>query len=377
MHFEPKVFMTLNGEKFLEYKPAGGDLISGTYIPEGANSYLCKYAIPTNTFGYFKVTVEVDNRVFESDNVGIFFSVCPTDLMTAEATSTDETGITGRILHISNTRDLDMGTITYLPGVTLTIISGPRAGQSTVSDRDGYYHFAGEDDLHLLVEKDCYETKEVLVSRHNPTALMPERVVQNYRNNVKNLREERRSPGNIILGWKWPEPARNLLRQVLIPHDLLYAKISMQHQSALGIYAGRIGLIQISDGSWGPAEILKIFSHEIAHAHQHAIVSIDGSGSVFDWKSTPEGLAYEQARQKDWEEFGDNTLYIDTSSFYRENLHESSADILAWYWLHHVIPDDWKRVRDEYTGFNLYEMAKTHAPHRLKWAEEWHEKTKP
>ena len=46
------------------------------------------------------------------------------------------------------------------------------------------------------------------------------------------------------------------------------------------------------------------FAHEIAHAHQDALTNVDGSGDFFSWVDSPEGKAFEEAKKKDWEEFG-------------------------------------------------------------------------
>ena len=236
-----------------------------------------------------------------------------------------------------------------LPGVTVTIMSGKRSGESTITNQDGQYIFRDirEDKLHLLVEKEHFEPKEVIVHRSRQTVLA--------NGNVPNYDEDdpQKIPGNILIGQVWPEPIRPLLQQVKIS-DPLFIIADLRKKSG-GVYSS--GVVVIDKNIYIPyytTHIVNTFAHEIAHMRQHAIVSTDGSGNVHDWVHTPEGVAFAAARQKDWNEVG--KAKIDHVPGF-SSLLENAAEICAYYW----------------TGENrtLYGNPKVTAPNRFKWAEEW------
>ena len=102
--------------------------------------------------------------------------------------------------------------------------------------------------------------------------------------------------------------------------------------------------------------LLSFFAHEIAHAHQDAVVNVDGSGDFGDWVHSPKGKAFEETKKKDWEEFG--KMGYETLPAY-EALWENAAQICAFYWGAESIGNaEYGRI-----------VAKTH--NRFKWAEEW------
>ena len=243
-----------------------------------------------------------------------------------------------------------------ISGVTVTIVSGTRSSESVVTDQNGRYAFPNveEDELHLLVEREHCEPKEVVVHRSFPTSL-PGGIVPNYRG------DPQRIPGNILIGQLWPEDIRFILERTLVVHDLLYIEASLQN--FIGFYES--GVIAINSdvivSSFDTSlDVVNVFlgrvAHEIGHAHQHAVVSIDGSGNVHDWVNTPEGRAFKEARKKDWEEHGKSRYDIK----YDPSAIESAAEICSYHWS----TNRWRsRV--------LFNDLKTSAPNRLKWAEEW------
>ena len=240
--------------------------------------------------------------------------------------------------------------------VTLTIASGPRSGESVITNQNGQYIFLDveEDELHLRVEKEHFEAKEVIVHRSRPTAL-PGGIVPNYQG------DPQRNPGNVLIGQEWPEEVRFILQQTLVVYDLLYIEVALNGKAA-GVYESGVVIVDSKAtiervGIHSGREItLDTFAHEIFHAHQNATVSIDGSESTNKWIDTPEGKAFAEARRKDWEEYGKSDYY-DTApglSFLREN----AAEICSYYWS----ASWWEYKRGD---------LETSAPNRLRWAEEW------
>ena len=241
-----------------------------------------------------------------------------------------------------------------LSGVTVTIVSGPRSGETTTTHEDGQYIFSNVDgdELHLRVEKEHMETKEVMVHRSRPTSL-PGGITPNYD------RDPQQTPGNILMGQVWPEKVRFILQQTLLPYDLLYIQASLG-EGISGGYGNGIAVVD-SDlavyGSWAANAALSTLAHEIAHAHQYALVAIDGNwqdATTHNWRETDEGKAYKEARDKDWEEHGKNGF--DWSEYFSSKLHENAAETCAYYWS----IGRWENSR-----------GKIVAPNRLKWAKEW------
>ena len=237
-----------------------------------------------------------------------------------------------------------------IAGVTVTITAGPHAGKRVVTDENGQYIFKGvrEDTLRLRVEGEHLETKEVIVYRSGPTALV-DGVVPNY------YGDPQRIPGNILIGQRWPDAIRPLLQQVPIVYDHLFIVADLDKERSVGGYgvAGSYnsGVVIIGNNyvnQRSPKSILEVFAHEIAHMRQHALVSPDGSGDIYDWINSPEGRAFAEARQKDWDDFG--KTWIDDPISHYLPLEENAAEICARYWF----------------GDN-----RIPAPNRYKWAEEW------
>ena len=247
--------------------------------------------------------------------------------------------------------------------VTVTIASGPRAGESVATNPSGYYRFPNvkEDELHLRVEKEHFEPKEVTVHRSRPT-ILANGDVPNY------TRDPQQHPGNILMGHRWPDEVRFILKEMLVVHDLLYVEGGRPPKGAeIGAFYS-LGVIVIYSHQYADWKdevgLLGTFAHEIAHAHQHATVSVDGSAwEIHGWIDTPEGRAYEEAQRKDWEQVGKSPL--DNTYGNREGkggvaLTETAAETCAHYW-----------SVDRWGGRTAYGLLEIEAPNRYKWAEKW------
>ena len=249
-------------------------------------------------------------------------------------------------------------------GVTVTIMTGSRAEESVTTEKGGYYLFQDveEDELHLLVEKEHFEPKGVIVHRFRPTKLA-NGAVPNYRGDIQ------RHPGNILIGQQWPDEVRFMLEGTLLPHDLLYVDggVPPEGEGVLyGYYSHGVVVIYGHHYDWQGfiLNLLGTFAHEIAHAHQHAMVSVDGSAQIDDWVNTPEGLAYIGAREKDLEKIGKTELDFASERNHsgRNMLLENAAEICSFYWCFNRW--GWVRPLD-------YGNLKVKAPNRYKWAEQW------
>ena len=243
-----------------------------------------------------------------------------------------------------------------LPNVTITIMSGPRSGERTVTDINGRYLFpdiAG-DTLHLLAERHRFEPKEVLVHRAHSTTLTDGTAL-----NYAYVACPQRHPGNIALGQRWPDEVRFILRETLVVHDLLYVDggTPPPDRHFTGYYVTGVVVIYSNLYTHPQSRLLGTFAHEIAHAHQHALTNADGSGNFFAWAETPEGVAYKEAQRKDWEEFGKVDHDSNTNT---EVLYENAAEVCAYYW-----------GFNRWGGKSYLGKLEIIAPNRFKWAQEW------
>ena len=246
-----------------------------------------------------------------------------------------------------------------ITGVTVTIMSGSRTGESITTDKNGYYLFPNVrgDELILRVEKEHFEPKEVIVHRFLPTKLANGAVL-NYPEDVQ------QNPGSILMGQSWPDEVRFLFEETLVVHDLLYVE-----GGALGAFYSRGVIVMYSHqfAKWQDSvSVLVTFAHEIAHARQHALVSVDGSAwGIHDWNNTPEGIAYREAREKDWNEVGKAQLDMgyDRPDFAGNVLTETAAETMAYYW-----------SVDRWGGRPHYGDLRITAPNRFKWAAIWLQK---
>ena len=249
-----------------------------------------------------------------------------------------------------------------ITGATVTIVSGSRSGESITTDQSGYYLFPNVDGdaLHLLVEKEHFEPKEVIVSRFHPTKLASGAVL-NYHEDVQ------QHPGNILLGQRWPDEVRFIFEETLVVRDLLYIEAGRPPKVDMGGFYSR-GVIVIYRNKYADGintvGVLGLFAHEIAHAHQHATVSIDGSAwEIHGWRDTPEGIAFAEARRKDWQEVGRapyDDIYGRREGRGGIGITETAAETYAHYW-----------SVDRWGGRTSYGFLEIEAPNRYKWAEEW------
>ena len=250
--------------------------------------------------------------------------------------------------------------VSPVANATVTAMSGLVSGKSVATDQNGRYIFRniGGDSLLLRVEKEGFEPKEVMVHRSRPTTLSSG-VRTNFPGDIQN------TPGNILVGHRWPAVARLVLNKVTVVHDLLY--IDARGLLNAPIYRKVTGIPYpvefsglYSDGIiWvfkyiNETTFRVLLAHEIMHAHQHAVVSVDGSSSQHGWTETAEGRAFVEARKKDWEEVGKDILpFLDQNPYTMNNPLEGAAEFWALYWI------------------SLGHVTRQQAPNRFKWADRW------
>ena len=227
-------------------------------------------------------------------------------------------------------------------GVIVAIVG---SGKKTATNKEGRYIFRNvqEDNLHLRTQKSGFEPKEVMVYRSGPTALIKDGdVVEiNYERGIQ------KTPGTILIGLRWPEPIRPILQSIAVINDTLCIKSS---------FGGNRGFFIKGICAVRNLEDLDTFAHEIAHAHQDALLDIDQMGATLgSWDNTPEGKAFIEARQKDWNSVGK----ADYDTLYFHDI-ESAAETCARYW--------WTVLR--WKG-GVDRKLEKNAPNRFKWAEKW------
>lgn len=356
----PSIFLTVRPDPENSYqttwtaqyrmKPRGTELQSGDAMPY-QDAFLCKYVVGTEDLGKNFLT---HTKVSEGTELKvILLSYVPADAwklqndhsQAVQENPNDFVGVV-RAAHEYP-----------VPDATVTIMAGPRTGERVITDLIGQYTFrdVAEDELHLRVEKEYFEPKEVIVYRDRQTILT--------NGDKPNFRRRQKTPGRIQIGQRWPDEIRPILENTLVVYDLLYYTIPSSGNNIGGSYIPGSGRIEINPDAHqqnvDPANsLLFTLAHEIAHAHQHAVISIDGSMlSGNNWDNTPEGRAFAEARQKDWEEFGKVPGY-DTEPYYLK-LHENAAEVCAYYWI--IYP------QAHHNHLKLEDLA----PHRFKWVEEW------
>ena len=242
--------------------------------------------------------------------------------------------------------DIPRSRVSPVANATVTALSGSVSGKKVTTDQNGQYifHNFGGDALHLRVEKEGFEPKEVLVYRSRPTTLA-NGVRGNFPRDIQN------TPGNILVGHRWPDAARRVLSKVTVVHDLLYidARGLSNPIGSQALYS--VGIIWVFT-YYNETNFQVSLVHEITHAHQHAMVSMDGSGSTSSWANTAEGKAFIEAMRKDRAEVGDH-WYLDKNPYYANDILENAAEFYALYWL------------------SLPHVTRQQAPNRFKWADTW------
>ena len=241
-------------------------------------------------------------------------------------------------------------------GATVTIMAGSRTGENVITNQNGQYVFPNVegDELHLLVEKEGFEPKMVIVHRFRPTTLS-NRTMSNF------YEDSQKTPGNILIGHAWPDEVRFILQKTLVVYDLLYVDGGTPSGIDIGGFY-KLGVIVVYTKHpkvSGMTDILDTFAHEIAHAHQHATFSVDGNNADIGlWNDTPEGKSFAEARRKDWEQVGKAPYDYDQGF---SSLLENAAETCAHYWS----VDQW------WGGRTSYGKLAIEAPNRFKWAEQW------
>ena len=337
-------------------RTSGKNLQSGDSKPRNKKNdqFLCKYTVQADNEGSF--TLKVGKASADANGNTLAEHYMHSQSLTIEAPRGQR--FTGYVYVPSPLNKRSRSSVEPVAGATVTIMAGSGVGEKSITDHSGRYTFSNieGDELHLLVEKERFEPKEVIVHRSRPTVL-PNGIVPNFKE------DPQKNPGTILIGHAWPRRPRLILDQILVVHDLLYVDgnaLGAENPEFLGgFYVSGVVLIYYEDvfDFGGTPGILNIFAHEIAHAHQHAVVSVDGSGITRDWaETTPEGRAFKEARRKDWEEHGKSRY--DTDPHFSSAL-ENAAETCAYYlslglW--------WLPFHDD---------LKTSAPNRIKWAEEW------
>ena len=361
-------------------KPRGSNLQSGDAKPykNTKHVFVCKF-VPSFEDAGSVFWVYVTDKFAAGDIVNIYFPTCDSGEIKDREIITDQNpdDFTGQVFFqnisfpnahapFENVGDEGWNIRTKpekpirsgaepLATATVTIMSGPRRGENTTTNQNGQYIFRNvrEDNLHLLVEKDCYEPKEVIVHQSRPT-ILANGDRPNYDEDIQKI------PGNILIGREWPDEVRFILTETLLVYDLLlYTAYPGQRMPAPGLYNPQSGTIIVAVTTLGHGRpgFLSLIAHEIAHAHQYALISVDGSMNNNDWENTSEGRAFARARQKDWAEVG-KTEYDNLQGF--QTLLENAAETCAYYW-----------STDKWGKGTRYGNLKRIAPNRFKWAKEW------
>ena len=363
-----RVDNTLTRFRVAEHRARGEDFVSGDAKPlgNGTDDFVCKVTVPES--GVFTIAVGKRSTDLDRNTLAAFYThkekllvkLVETAVIPATVSETDFIGqvftpYTGRRRRVNFRMEAEP-----IAGVIVTIISGSRSGEQIMTNQDGQYIFRGveKDELHLRVEKGGFELKEVTVHRSEPTQLSNGTTPWVYK-------DPQYTPGNILIGHRWPDEVRFIFRETKVVNDLLFA-ISDAPSQWGGLYGAGVALYY-SKNVHGASNILGTIAHEIAHARQQAVAPPipirRGSnqlthGHIDSWDDTPEAHAYTEARRKDWRRFG--KAKYDTLTGYTSLL-ENAAEFCAYYWS----IGRWDRDN------NIHSDLERVAPNRLKWAEEW------
>ncbi len=366
----PHITSTVEPTKEFQYrmKPSGAPLMSGDAQPyrNTDNIFICKYVVQgVDAFDNRVFCTHANHDTVSGDTLRIsFYSYDGTMPAVVGETITNwqPDDFVGRVytLHPSKISEIGREQAEPLAGVTVTVASGSRKSEHTLTDRNGRYLFpnVAGDTLHLRVERYHFEPKEVLVHRFRPTALA--------NGDVPNFSgDPQRDPGNILMGLAWPDEVRSILEEVQVVHDLLYAETGVEDSNRAGFYIdGVVGIFANTKDWVNPHAVLHTFAHEIVHAHQHAVLSVDGgahSNRHERWLNSSEGRAFAAAKDRDVE-----TTAYDNAPHYRDNLFENAAETGSYY-----LGERWGV---EFPARSYDQMGKTMKeiiPNRYRWAEQW------
>ena len=149
-----------------------------------------------------------------------------------------ENDFVGQVMTLNDDQSAELRTNAHahaISGVILTVVSGERAGEQSVTDNQGNYRFSdptGETlQLHLRAEKMGYEPKEVIVHRSEPTETLGDGVIIFLPEDAP-----QKTPGTILIGHEWPDKVRFILEKTLLPHDLLLVRVDELPKNIGGSY---------------------------------------------------------------------------------------------------------------------------------------------
>ena len=323
----------------------------------GTDDYLCKYTIPAGIVGtpalrIGSTTTDIAGNAAETSVHTAPFTIPEPEPEPPEPHVND---FTGQVVIPS--ADQVEGLRVYIrsvAGVTLTVLSGERAGEQSVTDKNGNYRFADRAreirSLRLQAEKEGFEPKEVIVHRSRPTETIGDGI--HFSLPEKKPQE---APGTILVGHEWPDKVRFILEETVLPHDLVLVRVEDIPGTPGGLYSG--GVVVAKNGNC----LVHIIAHELAHAHQHAlaVIEVGPKASTREWEHTSEGIAYLRAREKDWAEVG--KAWYDGG--YSLTPIENMAETARFFW----------NIRGKFDTRLCFSTRKIteEAPNRVRWAQEW------
>ncbi len=349
-------------------KPHDAVLQSGEAKPyQGSNTtFICRYVVLTeDAGGFFFTFINPDinlllGATFFPDDVAFVYRVRRDEQVdTQTITQWNAQDFTGVVCTPDRHEKHTPLVAVPVPSATVTITAGKHSGEHVRTDGNGRYLFKDiwENELRLRVEKEYFEPKEVVVHRHRATTLL-DGTETNPFDGIQS------SPGGVLIGYAWPDEVRFIFEEVVVSPDLLY----VNDRFTVGRYQysnRKHGLCIVSTELYAGSYnlILSIIAHEIAHAHQHALATLNG---VRDWENTPEGRAYIEALNKDLKEFG--MVEGDQSPTHGISVpDENAAEISSWYWS----IGKWRDGNSEAWTRILLKEIFPKIPNRLAWAKEW------
>ncbi len=360
----PKMYAMLGGGTRYQIKPKStpdADLQSGEAKPWGGTDhiFLCRFDIPADPglVGYSYNVVVLAGREGQVD--GKLISLTPPSLNTESGDFTyvsgdkgHSTDLTGQVVVLArdhldwapNPRSL----VQAVPGAMVTIVSGPRAGEETFTDGNGYYRFpkVRGNKLHLRVEKEFLEPKEVIVRRSGPTTLPDGFSPAKYYED-----DPQRHPGVILMGLRWPDKVRPIFEETTVEPDLLLAlQVAVRgspggRRGLSGMY--RSGVVLIDEACW-----YNTITFMLAYSYLEAMTRKAGKDWT-EWEELPMVRSFISARRKDLREHGGSWIDRDCSS-HSQNFSRAFA---AWWF-------QYKGIDPSHPRGNLGK-----APNRLRWME--------
>ena len=367
--------------------PRGANLQSGEAKPlSGVNDYLCKYTVPADIVGALTLLVGSETADEAGNGIAVDLAyTAPFRVMGSEPVvstvaeivpplktllppvaqeyqppASNPGDFVGQVRTLHSTDNMGVDSTRPIAEVSVTITAGSRSGEQVITNEGGYYRFlnVNTSELYLRVEREYFEPKEVIVYRSRPT------VLQRSNGPTINRGDPWNTPGVIVIGQRWPDEIRFIFAETVLPDDVLL--VIDDGYRPVERYTGWYhfsdplsGIIGINKAKTNPFLRLRLFAHELGHAHQHALEIIHGT----PWEKTPEGKAYARAREKDLDEVGKSFAdYYVIDHRYPEDLHllEGAADFSSVYW-----------GRDTWATWATRERFEVSAPNRYRWAEEW------